>query len=40
VEAFFLVWQAGGCDGDVNQDGGVDGSDMEVFFVVWQAGGC
>jgi len=28
------------CSADFNQDGGVDGSDVESFFLVWQAGGC
>jgi hypothetical protein len=27
------------CIGDFNQDGGVDGSDIEVFFLAWEAGG-
>jgi len=29
------------CAADFNQDGGVDGSDVEAFFDVWEAGtGC
>ena len=28
------------CAADFNQDGGVDGGDIESFFGVWQAGGC
>jgi hypothetical protein len=27
-----------GCIGDYNQDGGVDGSDVEAFFADWSAG--
>ena len=27
-----------GCIGDFNQDGGVDGSDIESFFLQWEAG--
>ena len=26
--------------GDFNQDGGVDGADVETFFIAWEAGGC
>jgi len=26
------------CIGDFNQDGGVDGADVEAFFVVWESG--
>ncbi|MBS0197766.1 MAG: hypothetical protein JSR77_13510 [Planctomycetes bacterium] len=29
---------AGPCIGDFNQDGGVDGADVEAFFVPWQEG--
>ncbi|MCX5688928.1 MAG: DNRLRE domain-containing protein [Planctomycetota bacterium] len=29
---------AAGCVGDYNQDGGVDGSDIEAFFTDWEAG--
>jgi hypothetical protein len=29
---------ATGCVGDYNQDGGVDGSDIEAFFIDWEAG--
>ena len=25
---------------DVNEDGGVDGGDVEAFFLLWEAGGC
>jgi len=25
---------------DVNQDGGVDGADVDYFFARWEAGGC
>jgi hypothetical protein len=27
------------CAADFNQDGGVDGPDIEAFFVTWEAGG-
>jgi hypothetical protein len=27
-----------GCIADVNQDGGIDGTDVEVFFTAWEAG--
>lgn len=27
-----------GCPADINQDGGVDGSDIEAFFAFWEAG--
>ncbi|MBS0195181.1 MAG: hypothetical protein JSR77_00325 [Planctomycetes bacterium] len=27
------------CPADFNQDGGVDGSDVEAFFAAWEAGG-
>ena len=26
------------CIGDFNQDGGIDGSDVEAFFIAWEAG--
>jgi hypothetical protein len=26
------------CVGDFNQDGGVDGSDVESFFLLWEDG--
>ena len=26
------------CAADFNQDGGVDGSDVEAFFIPWHAG--
>jgi hypothetical protein len=34
------VLPAGGpaCPADYNQDGGIDGSDIEAFFVDWEAG--
>ncbi len=28
----------GGCPADFNQDGGVDGADVEAFYIVWEAG--
>jgi hypothetical protein len=28
------------CGADFNQDGGVDGADVEAFFQVWENGGC
>ena len=40
VEAFFLTWTSGEPAGDVNQDGGVDGGDIETFIVQWENGGC
>ncbi len=40
VEAFFLAWEQGGTDGDVDCSGGTDGSDVEVFFRQWEAAGC
>lgn len=27
-----------GCVGDINDDGGVDGADVEAFFVLWEDG--
>jgi hypothetical protein len=27
------------CPADFNQDGGVDGGDVEAFFLAWEAGG-
>jgi len=27
------------CAADFNEDGGIDGADVEAFFVVWEAGG-
>jgi hypothetical protein len=26
------------CAADFNQDGGVDGSDVDAFFIAWEAG--
>jgi hypothetical protein len=36
----FVVEDSGtnGCIGDHNQDGGVDGADVEAFFIDWQDG--
>ncbi|MCX5691471.1 MAG: hypothetical protein NTV94_17050 [Planctomycetota bacterium] len=31
-------WWHGGCPGDFNQDGGVDGADVDAFFQAWEAG--
>ena len=28
------------CVADVNQDGGIDGADVDAFFEIWEAGGC
>ncbi len=28
------------CGADFNQDGGIDGSDVQAFFEVWENGGC
>ena len=28
------------CPADFNQDGGIDGSDIEAFFIAWEAGNC
>ncbi|MCX5688412.1 MAG: hypothetical protein NTV94_01235 [Planctomycetota bacterium] len=28
------------CAADVNQDGGIDGADVDAFFELWEAGGC
>lgn len=28
------------CPADFNQDGGVDGSDIDAFFTAWEAGSC
>ena len=30
--------QAPLCPADFNQDGGVDGSDIDAFFLAWEAG--
>ena len=27
------------CIADFNQDGGIDGQDVEAFFAAWEAGG-
>lgn len=29
-----------GCSADFNEDGGIDGSDIQAFFVAWEAGLC
>ena len=29
---------AAGCAADFNQDGGVDGADINAFFEAWEAG--
>jgi hypothetical protein len=36
--AVWLTLDSPSCLGDYNQDGGVDGSDLEAFFVDWEAG--
>ena len=28
------------CAADYNQDGGIDGADVDAFFAAWEAGGC
>jgi hypothetical protein len=28
------------CPADFNQDGGIDGTDVEVFFLAWETGAC
>lgn len=28
------------CPADFNQDGGIDGNDVEAFFITWEAGEC
>ncbi|MBS0195287.1 MAG: immunoglobulin domain-containing protein [Planctomycetes bacterium] len=28
------------CSADFNQDGGVDGTDVQAFFAAWEVGGC
>jgi hypothetical protein len=28
------------CGADVNEDGGVDSSDVDAFFEIWERGGC
>jgi hypothetical protein len=33
-----LCTQPGPCPADFNQDGGVDGGDVQAFFLAWQAG--
>jgi hypothetical protein len=33
-----LVGEGTHCPGDFNQDGGVDGLDIEAFFIAWSAG--
>jgi len=38
VVATGAVAEAPDCVGDFNQDGGVDGQDVEAFFLVWGAG--
>ncbi len=30
--------RSAGCAADINQDGGVDGADVEAFFLVWSSG--
>ena len=39
VDAESLPDTCPSCAADFNQDGGVDGADIESFFVEWQAGG-
>lgn len=34
----FTIGACGPCPADFNQDGGVDGSDVEAFFASWEAG--
>jgi choice-of-anchor C domain-containing protein len=34
------VCQCLDCPADYNQDGGVDGGDIDVFFAAWESGGC
>jgi hypothetical protein len=38
IVASGLVGETAPCPGDFNQDGGVDGLDVEAFFSVWTAG--
>lgn len=33
-----IVYSPPDCPSDMNQDGGIDGADVEAFFVVWEAG--
>jgi len=40
VDTFFIDWVQGATYADVNQDGGVDGSDVDTFFAAWASGGC
>ena len=34
------VCQCLDCPADFNQDGGVDGGDINAFFATWESGGC
>jgi hypothetical protein len=38
VNSFFDAWERGLSDGDIDQDGAVDGRDVEKFFEHWDAG--
>ena len=40
VGAFFDDWENARPCADVNEDGGIDGADVEFFFGVWENGGC
>ncbi len=38
TEAVLTILSCGGCPADFNQDGGIDGADVEAFFAAWEAG--
>lgn len=40
IAAFFVDYEAGAPCADVDQDGGITGSDLSYFFTVYEAGGC
>jgi hypothetical protein len=35
---FFGAWEIGDSVADVNQDGGIDGTDIELFIAQWENG--
>jgi hypothetical protein len=38
VEAFFVDWQSGNPNADIDGNGGVDGADVDAFFGFWVEG--
>jgi hypothetical protein len=38
INAALTIGECVPCPADFNQDGGVDGSDIEAFFLTWETG--